>query len=38
MHGSRFSKDGVQLIGPSKGGLQQLNEGEEELRKRAIEV
>jgi glycine/D-amino acid oxidase-like deaminating enzyme/nitrite reductase/ring-hydroxylating ferredoxin subunit len=38
VHGSRFSKDGVQLMGPSKGGLEPMNESGEKLQKKAIEV
>jgi glycine/D-amino acid oxidase-like deaminating enzyme/nitrite reductase/ring-hydroxylating ferredoxin subunit len=38
VHGSRFSKDGVQLIGPAKAGLEPVNESGEALQKRAIEV
>ena len=30
VHGSRFSKDGVQLIGPAKGNLQPMDESGEE--------
>ena len=38
IHGSRFSKDGVQLIGPAKAGLSPENESGEQLQKRAIEI
>jgi glycine/D-amino acid oxidase-like deaminating enzyme/nitrite reductase/ring-hydroxylating ferredoxin subunit len=38
VHGSRFSKDGVQIIGPSKAGLGPVDEASEATQKRAIEV
>ncbi|KAJ4364815.1 hypothetical protein N0V95_000659 [Ascochyta clinopodiicola] len=38
VHGSRFSKDGVQLIGPSKAGLEPANESGEALQKEAIKA
>lgn len=38
VHGSRFSKDGVQIIGPAKIGLSAVDESGEEMQKRAIEV
>lgn len=38
IHGSMFSKDGVQLIGPAKAGLSPENESGEQLQKRAIEI
>ncbi|KAH7396935.1 FAD dependent oxidoreductase-domain-containing protein [Phaeosphaeria sp. MPI-PUGE-AT-0046c] len=38
VHGSRFSKDGVQLCGPSKAGLQPADEAGEKSQGRAIEV
>ncbi|KAF2830382.1 DAO-domain-containing protein [Ophiobolus disseminans] len=37
VHGSRFSRDGVQLCGPAKGGLGPADEGGEESQKQAIE-
>lgn len=38
VHGSRFSKDGVQLIGPAKAGLSPEGQSGEQMQKRAIEV
>ncbi|KAF1965922.1 FAD dependent oxidoreductase [Bimuria novae-zelandiae CBS 107.79] len=38
VHGSRFSKDGVQIIGPAKAGLTPENDSGEKLQKRAIEI
>jgi hypothetical protein len=38
VHGSRFSKDGVQLIGPAKGNLQALDESGKEMQGRTAEV
>lgn len=38
VHGSRFSKDGVQIMGPAKAGLQPEDEAGEREQKRAIEV
>jgi glycine/D-amino acid oxidase-like deaminating enzyme/nitrite reductase/ring-hydroxylating ferredoxin subunit len=38
VHGSRFSKDGVQLIGPAKAGLSPADESGEALQKQAIAV
>lgn len=35
VHGSRFSKDGVQICGPSKAGLQPANESGEKMQQRA---
>jgi glycine/D-amino acid oxidase-like deaminating enzyme/nitrite reductase/ring-hydroxylating ferredoxin subunit len=36
VHGSRFSKDGVQLCGPSKAGLEPANESGEAMQKQAL--
>jgi glycine/D-amino acid oxidase-like deaminating enzyme/nitrite reductase/ring-hydroxylating ferredoxin subunit len=36
VHGSRFSKDGVQLCGPSKAGLSPADEGGEQSQNQAI--
>ena len=36
VHGSRFSKDGVQLCGPAKAGLKAANESGEVMQKQAI--
>ncbi|KAI4128407.1 MAG: hypothetical protein LQ347_004188 [Umbilicaria vellea] len=36
IHGSRFSKDGVQIIGPAKAGLSPENESGESNQKQAI--
>lgn len=38
VHGSRFSKDGAQLCGPSKAGLEPADEAGEKSQARAIEV
>ena len=38
VHGSRFSKDGVQLIGPAKGNLEPMNESGKESQGRTAEV
>lgn len=38
VHGSRFSKDGVQLIGPAKAGLEPANESGEALQNEAIKA
>jgi Rieske Fe-S protein len=38
VHGSRFSKDGVQIMGLAKAGLQPEDESSEREQKRAIEV
>lgn len=38
VHGSRFSKDGVQLIGPSKMGLEPANASGQALQDEAIKV
>ena len=38
VHGSRFSKDGVQIIGPSKAGLEPANESGEALQNKAIKT
>ena len=36
VHGSRFSKDGVQLCGPAKMGLEPANESGEQMQQQAI--
>lgn len=38
VHGSRFSKDGVQLMGPAKGNLQPADQGGKEIQGRTTEV
>jgi Rieske Fe-S protein len=38
VHGSRFSKDGVQLCGPSKAGLSPADEAGEESQGQAIKA
>lgn len=38
VHGSRFSKDGVQLIGPAKGNLQPMDENGKETQGRTADV
>ena len=36
VHGSRFSKDGVQLCGPSKGGLEPANKSGKSMQEQAL--
>jgi Rieske Fe-S protein len=38
VHGSRFSKDGVQLIGPAKGNLQPMDESGKEMQGQTAKV
>ena len=36
VHGSRFSKEGICLIGPSKGNLQPMDDGGKKMVKEAV--